>query len=309
MNTAAHPVKGTRFSRIGIAAMLLGAILVVAGIVQTTTSDLGGNQSCPSGTVLIAKFNYDHGYDFEKPAGNEHVVTLSDTSASGGTWHSTLAVSAVIVKGGPDAVLTTIAPPQYDGEFSNAGLPKVGEDEKNLPDISNVQFCGPANEPTTTTTGPSTSTSTTVPATTSTSTPPVTTTYPGETTTTTTAATTTTSTSTTTSTTTRPNPTVTTEPPATTTFPGETTTTTAPETTTSFDRSGTTIVGSTSTTEHGQGSTVPIVTSTTVLTPGNTGNLPFTGGQSVPLLIFGILFLAGGSALTFSASRRGRGRA
>ena len=83
--------------------MGLGGILVVAGLVGTTASTNGGNQSCPSGTVLIAKFEYVlHGYLFEQPFGNEHVVTLSNESASGANWHSTLPVSYVIVKGGPD---------------------------------------------------------------------------------------------------------------------------------------------------------------------------------------------------------------
>ena len=49
-----------------------------------------------------------------------------------------------------------------------------------------------------------------------------------------------------------------------------------------------------------------IITGGRVLTPTGT-KLPFTGGQSGPLLILGILFLAGGAALTLSATRGRRG--
>ena len=74
-----------------MAGMLLGALLAGAGLVQTTSSHSnGGNKSCPSGSVLIAKFNYSNGYNFEKPAGNQNVVTLTGASKSGANWHSTL---------------------------------------------------------------------------------------------------------------------------------------------------------------------------------------------------------------------------
>ncbi len=130
-----------RFLRVGPITMLMGAALVLAGIVQTTSSTTYcADQSCLSGTALIAKFNYDHGYVFEKPAGNEHVVTLSHASAKGATWHSTLPVSVLIIKGGDSSVFVTFASPQRDGVFDNSVLPKVGND-KNYPDISNVQFC------------------------------------------------------------------------------------------------------------------------------------------------------------------------
>src|SRR6476646_516471 len=116
MNIATRSIGDIRGSRIGIAMMLIGALLVAAGIVQTTSShNNGGNQSCPDGSVLIAKYNYDRGYVFGKPARNEHVVTLTNASSSGAAWHSTLAVSVVIVKGGPASFVSWIAPPQFDG--------------------------------------------------------------------------------------------------------------------------------------------------------------------------------------------------
>ncbi len=329
MNVAAHSIRDTRTSRVGMVMMLLGALLAIGGLVQTTTSHFT-DQSCPSGTTLIAKFTYDHGYSFDSPSGNSHVVTLTHTSASGADWSSTQAISNVIVKGGPSAVMTSLTPPQTSGHFSNAGLPTVGHD--NLPDISNVQFCGSTVQQqgtsttancqcTTTTTSPTTSTTsncgcttTTTVATTSTtthctcsttttSTTTTPTTQPQETTTS--KATTTTSSSTTTTSTTTPV----TEPHETTTT--SSTSTTVPESTTSSTRvAGSTVVGATtSTTEHVQGSTTtsgPVVTSTTVLTPTGT-KLPFTGGQSGPLLVLGILFLASGAALTLSATRGRRG--
>ena len=93
--------------------MLLGTVLGVAGLVQTTSShENGGNQSCPDGTVLLAKFDYVHGYFFEGPLGNSHVVTITSGTASGGNFHSTTPVLDVIVKGGPAAVMTTFSPPR-----------------------------------------------------------------------------------------------------------------------------------------------------------------------------------------------------
>jgi len=98
MNTAAGNRSWTRLVRVGPLTMLLGAVLIAAGLVQTTASHFTG-ASCPGGTVLIAKFDYTFGgYHFESPFGNEHVVTISNANASGGSWHSTLAVSAVIVR-------------------------------------------------------------------------------------------------------------------------------------------------------------------------------------------------------------------
>ncbi len=309
MGIAAFSPRVTRFSRVGVVMMLLGAVLITAGLIQTTTShENGGNQNCPSGTVLIAQFDaHEHSYQFDGPSGNEHVVTLSNTSSSGGSWQSTMPVSAVIVKGGPDAVLVSYAPPQQSGTFSNAGLPKVGHDE-NTPDISNVKFCGPSEQPTsssssssTTTTSPGTSTSTTEHVTT--------TTEHGTTTTEETSTTEHVTTTTEHVTTTTHQPTTTVSPTtviATTTTAPATTTTTEPVTTTSISRSGSTVVVTT-TTLHQQGSTVAPSSSTTVLTPVTTHNLPFTGGQSTPLIVIGILFLATGLALTLSAARRGRG--
>ena len=177
VNVSASSSRSARLLRVGPLLMVLGAALVVAGLIQTTSSTTGGcDQGCPAGTTLVAKFNYNGTYVFEKPAGNEHVVTLSNSSSTGATWHSTIPLTALIVKGGPSSVLVTFTSPQRDGTFSNAVLPKVGND-KNRPAISNVQFCGPFPPVTTTTTQPPVTTTTTQPPVTTTTTrPPVTTT-------------------------------------------------------------------------------------------------------------------------------------
>ena len=120
VNTTKLSLRAARSSAIGTGAMLLGAVLVIAGLVSTTSSN-AGNQSCPaSGSVLIAKFNFNHqSYHFEDPPANHNVVTLTNASAAGATWSSTLAVSGVIVKGGSSSVYTTFTPPQFAGTFSN----------------------------------------------------------------------------------------------------------------------------------------------------------------------------------------------
>ena len=81
MNVAAHSIRDTRTSRVGMAMMLLGAFLAIGGLVQTTTSHFA-DQSCPSGTTLIAKFSYDHGYSFDSPAGNSQISFPDGNSTS-----------------------------------------------------------------------------------------------------------------------------------------------------------------------------------------------------------------------------------
>ncbi|MDZ7734389.1 MAG: DUF5979 domain-containing protein [Acidimicrobiia bacterium] len=88
------------------------------------------------GTELVAKYEVeDDVYVFEKPPGNETVVTLSDEDLEGGDWSSTIPIGAVIVKGGPNSDTTLHDPAAASGSFDNQGLP-------GRPDISNIQFCG-----------------------------------------------------------------------------------------------------------------------------------------------------------------------
>jgi len=156
----------------GPVVLLIGTGLVAAGLLQTTTATQ--TVACPAGTVLIAKFNFDHNrYEFEKPDGNENVVRISNGSENGGDWRSTIAVSAIVVKGGPAAVVTWFDPPQTAGQFSGGNLPDVASG--HTPDISNVQFCGQGSSGTTTT-APTTTTPTTTTAPTTTT--PTTTTAP-----------------------------------------------------------------------------------------------------------------------------------
>src|SRR5262245_38064531 len=94
--------------QVGCALLALGATSIVGGLFQTTSSaPNGGNLPCPTGTSLVAKFNYGGQYVFEKPAGSESVVTISGGTASGGSWSSTATITAIVVKGGPGAVIAT----------------------------------------------------------------------------------------------------------------------------------------------------------------------------------------------------------
>jgi hypothetical protein len=158
--------RGLRSWQAGLALALLGAALLVVGLVQTTSSSQA--QGCPAGTTLVAKFNFQGGsYVFEK--GNQGVVSVSG-DATGGSFQSSVPISAIIIKGGNDSVLITFSPAQTSGSFSNSGLPPVGQDNPNTPDISNIQFCTPTTPPPTTTSIAPSTTSTSVAPTTSTST-------------------------------------------------------------------------------------------------------------------------------------------
>jgi hypothetical protein len=299
--------------------MGLGALLTIGGVVGTTASTNGGNQSCPSGTVLIAKFDYDHGYSFSSPSGNQNVVTLSHASADGATWHSTKPISYVIVKGGTDSVLYTIAPAKTDGLFTNEGLPDAGHSH-SPPDVSNVQFCGLNTPPTSTTsssttsTSTSTSTSTTVPhGTTTTCNCQTTTTVAPTTSTTCNCQTTTTHAAPTTSTTCQCQTTTTHHVPTTTcecetTTTHHTTTTTVPEGTSTTAGSTTTASSSTTSSTLVSGSTIVGATTTTVRTHHVTTTTSKSGAQGETstfkpyVTVTSVLKPDGGNTLPFTGS-------
>lgn len=185
------PTTQTRVSpfRAGLATMLVGAVVLGVGMLQTTAAT--PQPRCPDGTKLLAKFEYSGSgknakYRFVEPRGNDRVVTISDANAKGGKWRSTQPVSVILVKGGPGHKAMDLNPPQDRGSFDNSGL-KTGGKGKNTPDISNIQFCRPKHPVTTTTTSTTTSTTTTSTTTTTTSTTSTTTTttVPNSTTTTT----------------------------------------------------------------------------------------------------------------------------
>jgi len=160
--------------RLGPGLAVLGAAVLLVGLFQTTAAST--QVGCPEGTTLLAKFEFnDGGYDFEKPDGNTGIVSISDASATGGQWSSSIPVAATVIKGGTGSMTTWIDPPQTSGTFSNAGLPLVGDD--NLPDISNIKFCRPIEIATTTIPDTTTTADTTT-------TTPDTTTTAGDTTTT-----------------------------------------------------------------------------------------------------------------------------
>ena len=146
--------------RSGVAMMLVGALVLLVGMLSTTSASGGGNAECPDGTQLVAKFEFQGGtYVFEKPSGNQSVVVISDADAKSGVWASQVPIAAIVVKGGPGSKTTTLEPPQSTGTFSNTGLPPVGQG--NTPDISNIQFCGPTTPPPTSTTSASTTSTST----------------------------------------------------------------------------------------------------------------------------------------------------
>ena len=146
---ANHRALPTRWVvTISMAAAALVALLIFA--VGTFSKDAeatggGGNEDCPAGTVLIAKFEWSgHHYDFEKPAGNQDLVSISG-DASGGTWTAAVPISYVILKGGTAADTTHYVPAAFAGTFSKLSLPKNHGGQH--PDISNIQFCGTVTTP------------------------------------------------------------------------------------------------------------------------------------------------------------------
>lgn len=147
---------------LGAALTSAGAgLLVLAAFAGPSSAGPIGADPCPAGTVLVAKFEAGDGYHFERPLGNEDVVTIDDAaSADGGTWSSTTPIAAVVVKGGSSELSVDIDwydPPATSGTFSNEDLLNDGG---QVPDISFVAFCEGTG---TTTTSSSTTTSSTAP--------------------------------------------------------------------------------------------------------------------------------------------------
>ncbi|MDM8562114.1 hypothetical protein QUF54_02050 [Candidatus Marithioploca araucensis] len=101
------------------------------------------NISCPKGTELMAKFEWKkkkNSYVFEKPTGNEGVISISG-NAKNGSWNTTSAsISHVILKGGTKTYTYEYEPEVTEGAFSKEDLPKNKGGKR--PNISNIQFCG-----------------------------------------------------------------------------------------------------------------------------------------------------------------------
>ncbi|MDQ1381263.1 MAG: hypothetical protein QOJ71_1982 [Actinomycetota bacterium] len=321
----------------GLLLMLVGATSVLAGLAETTVSS-AVSQNCPVGATLLAKFQYtgDH-YEFDGPDANRNVMTIQDGTAAGGNWHSTIAVSYVVVAGGPGAITTSLNPMLYASRFSNAGLPTT---DGTIPDIAGVQFCRPdtsstitsasvdattidSTSATTELTSPTTDPTATNGGAASTTVPSSTTIAPAPSTTTTSPAPT------------DPTmasigaPTTATALPA---LPGTSPASIAghfapvPATSTTAVKNTvpaptTTVAGATTTTTvnpNSTGSTIP-----TTISPGGatstsvyavlaglpTARLPRTGSSSSPLIAIGVVLLGTGLGITVVGSRRERGRA
>lgn len=100
----------------------------------------GGNESCPSGTFLLAKFENVNG-SLVFVEGTEDEVSIDQTNKDsedeiiGGDWSSLTRVGAIVVKGGTIADLITFSPVTAEGSFNNDGI--EGKE------ISNLKFCVP----------------------------------------------------------------------------------------------------------------------------------------------------------------------
>jgi LPXTG-motif cell wall-anchored protein len=130
------PMRERLLAMLGIAA---GTGLLAVGLATMPAVAQSAVPDCGTGYELVAKFNYQGGgYVFEKPAGNEDVVTITNGTATGGDWESTQAIARIVVFGGNDAKFIEPTDP-YEGEFDNVGLQAGGSDQ--TADISNVQFC------------------------------------------------------------------------------------------------------------------------------------------------------------------------
>lgn len=126
--------------------LVLGAILGVVGASLGLTAlasaqGQGGNADCPAGTTELAKFNFDENLGEYVEEGGPGPVTITNGTATGGDFTSTVPIGAVVVKGGsgPVANKTDLYNPAVtSGSFNNVGLLNAGG---NVPDVSNVKFC------------------------------------------------------------------------------------------------------------------------------------------------------------------------
>ena len=131
-------IAGERF---GLATMVVGALILGAAMIATTTSS--PEASCPDGTRLIVRYDLVGGeyVPASVPAGQTPAVSLVGATPTGGAWTATESVAAVVVKGGPGSVSVRLLPPATTGTFTNGELTPF--DDGGIPPISNVQFCAP----------------------------------------------------------------------------------------------------------------------------------------------------------------------
>jgi hypothetical protein len=156
------------------AAAAVGVLPGADGITNSLTPPGQSQQpSCPDGTTLLVKFDYDEGEDrFVVEEGGHMGVNVTITERKDGEpdplaveWNSTTPIDAVVVKNG-----TENGTFYFDG--ATGGTVDVGDDGSETKAISNLQFCVGDDE--TTTTEQTTTDTTTEQTTTDTTTEPVT---------------------------------------------------------------------------------------------------------------------------------------
>ncbi|ARA94395.1 hypothetical protein AWN76_015380 [Rhodothermaceae bacterium RA] len=97
----------------------------------------GGSNQCPDGTTLIAKFEYENGsWIFEKPDGNEHIITVTgdDDEVEWTLTTSDYRVDVIQVK-----AATAVTPVTGTADEAGEGGVIVKPDKYGL---SNIVFCG-----------------------------------------------------------------------------------------------------------------------------------------------------------------------
>jgi len=122
-----------------IVALTLGVMTAASTSTANPVSakNNGGNQDCPAGMTLVAKYNFVSFLGVYVPEDIPGALVIGD--ATGGIFISAFPISAIVIKGGPGSIVEYFDPPTYVGGFSNAGLPPVGNG--NTPDISNIKLC------------------------------------------------------------------------------------------------------------------------------------------------------------------------
>jgi len=137
-------------SKVGLALMvaIFSSSLLMGSVAYGTNGHGnshagGGNMDCPANTSLIAKYEWN-GSSYVAESGSGDVrVTATVTSGSFTVLKANTTISAVIVKGGTDAKVTSYNN-VTSGNFDNSGLENNGG---NVPGISNVKFCGTVTSP------------------------------------------------------------------------------------------------------------------------------------------------------------------
>ena len=142
---ARHRGPRTRFrtllALLGVFALLFMGLVTFTGSASATG---GGNEDCPEGTTLLAKYNWN-GSGYVAESGGTVVSVSGNTTSGTFTVTSDYVVSAVVVKGGTNAKTDIYDPPVTSGSFNNTGLVNNGGQTAG---ISNVKFCGGVKPPT-----------------------------------------------------------------------------------------------------------------------------------------------------------------